>query len=317
MIVLGGEEEYLIDQDLEYFYRFRGYEVKTFDGGSITDDSFVSVCQTPNIDFDTLDLSKDVLVLKDAQELKTDKNLKAFFEKKYDAWAEKSRFHVFVYHGKVPAFWGKTRAQVRQHDKLKTWDSQNEVLDWLQSEVKSKGLRISPDLTKALYHVVGPDLYRLSSELKKLALYLGDGKEATQEDIRSVVTPGTSVALWDVTESVMRRDLKGALNRLSRVYRYAGEDPALPILSSMMKATEKALVARSMVEKGVSTDEVAASLNMHPYRYKMSLGLHVERNTVASLVLAMGVLANLEVELKRTPYRRTALELAIHQILSH
>ncbi len=314
VIVVGGEEEYFIDQDVEYFRRFKGYTLKEFDGSSVEDTAFVSASQTPSIDFEALTLSKDVLVLKDAQELRSDKALKAYFEK-YSEWKDTSRFHLVVYHGKVPSFWAKTQAQVRVHDKLKSWESQNEVLDWLQGEVKSRGIHLSPELVKSIYLVVGPDLYRLSSELKKLSLYL-DGKPGSQEDIRSVITPGTSIALWDVTESVMRRDLKGALNRLSRVYRYAGEDPSLPILSSLMKSTERTLVARSMVEKGSTPDEVATVLGMHPYRYKMSLGQHVDRNTVSDLTRAMGVLAQLEVSLKRTPYRRTALELAIHQLLT-
>ena len=136
VVVVGGEEEYFIDQDIAYFKKFKGYDVKSFDGETVSDAEFVSVSQTPNIDFETFEVGRDVLILNNAQELKTDKALKARFEK-YEGWGEKSRFHLIAYRGKVPAFWGKTKAQVRTHEKLKSWDTQNEVLEWLHNEVKS------------------------------------------------------------------------------------------------------------------------------------------------------------------------------------
>jgi DNA polymerase III delta subunit len=312
VVILGGEEHFLIDRDAEYFRKFAGYEVRSYDGEE-GEAEFLATSQSPSIDFETLTLEKSVLILTNAQDA-SEKALRARFEG-YDGWSDLTRFHVLVYYGKVPSFWSKHKTQVRVHEKLKSFASNNEVLDWLHSEVKSVGVKLSPELVRAMYSVVGPDLYRLASEVRKLNLYL-QGKEGTAADLKVILTPGSPLASWDISESVMLRDLKGALNRLSRVYRYASEDPSLMILGSLVKSVEKTLVAKSLASRGLPPEEVATALGMHPFRYKTAMAAQVERNSLESLTHALQVLATLDFELKRTPYRRTALELAIHKLLT-
>ena len=303
-----------MDRDVEYVKKFKGYQVRNFDGSAIVDTEFVSASQTPNFDFETMGLSDDILCLVGAQDLKSDKAIKAYFDSSFTGWGDKSRLHLIAYEGKIPSFWSKTKAQIRNHDKLKSWGS--DVQDWVEAEIKSRSMVVSVDLVKALLGVVGTDLYRLSSELGKLEIYL-QGKPATQEDLKAIVTPGSNLMSWDIAERVLLKDLKGALNRLSRVYRYAGEDPSLAILGSLMKSTEKALIARALADKGLAADDIAATLGLHPYRYKMSIGLQVERSTREGLISAMRALAELDLSLKRTPFRRTVIELAIYQITTN
>ncbi len=88
------------------------------------------------------------------------------------------------------------------------------------------------------------------------------------------------------------------------------------ILGALIKSVERLFVARSMLDKGVSHDDIAGRLGMHPYRFKVSLLPQVERQTTSRLVSNMQMLSRLDVDLKRTSHRRTLVELAVYELAS-
>jgi DNA polymerase III delta subunit len=95
------------------------------------------------------------------------------------------------------------------------------------------------------------------------------------------------------------------------------DDPAMPVLYSMMKQAEKLFVTRAMLDAGVSHDDIAARLGMHPYRFKMSLLQQAGKHTKRRLASVMQNLCKLDVDLKRTSHsKRTLIEMAILDLAS-
>lgn len=312
-----GEEPFFLDQDLKLFGETKGYAITKLDGAEVSSSKVVQACVSSQINFDDLDNTPPNLVIVDnVNKLKVEKALKGYL----DSLDPKDLSVILVgvfRSASVTGVWSKlgSKAVVREHKKLKTWDNNNEVAKWVQDEALRVGLKIDSRVSQAMYQVAGDDLYRLSSEIHKLKLLIGKG-EVTLEHLNLVMTPSSTVASWDIADSVFNRNWKKALGQVSTVFRYATEDPSLMILGALIKGVERLFVARSLLDKGVSHDEVAGRLGMHPFRFKMSVLPQAEKQTTTRLISNMQMLSKLDVDLKRTSHRRTLVELAVYDLAS-
>lgn len=317
VVVSFGEEPFLLDRDLSLFRDQRNYAVTRLDGALVSEAAVISACETYEIDYeDPTNTKPRVVVLDNGHKIKPDKHLKSCLERR-DANDVSSVLAVVIRAATVPAFWTKlgSRVTLIERKKFKTWDDNNEVVKWILEEAKRLKLDLNIQIAKAMFQVDGDDLYRLSSELGKLKL-LVDKSSVTIAHLRLVMTPTSTVESWDVAEAAFLRNPKKALSLLSDLYRYAAEDPSLMILGALIKGVERIFVARSVMDKGAAPDDVAASIGMHPYRFKKSLLPQVEKQTVPRLVKAMQNLCKLDVDLKRTSHRRTLIELAVLDLAS-
>jgi DNA polymerase-3 subunit delta len=317
VVVSFGEESFFLDRDLKVFSSTPGYAITRLDGSEVSSSNVVQACVSTQINFDDLDNPPINLVIVDnANKLKVDKSLKSYLDG-LDS-KDTSAILVGVFRSaSVTGPWSKLgpKAEVREHKKLKTWDNNNEVVQWIQNETARVGLKVDSKVASSMFQIAGDDLYRLSSEIHKLKLLVGKGL-VTLEHLNLVMTPSSTVASWDVSDSVFHKNWKKALNQVSIIFRYAVDDPSLMILGALIKGVERLFVARSMLDKGVTHDEIAGRLGMHPYRFKMSVLPQAEKQTTARLVSNMQMLSKLDVDLKRTSHRRTLVELAVYDLAS-
>jgi DNA polymerase III delta subunit len=318
-VVSFGEAEFFLDRDFNQFRDQPSRSVVVLDGKAVTDDELASVCSTMMVDLDdTASTKPRVVILDNAHKFKPEKAMKAYAESKgpRDLGCVLA---AIVRSEKPLSFWLKLgdKATLHEHKKLKTWDNNNEVIKWLQDEAKSMKLGVDSRIAAIMYQIAGDDLYRLSSELRKLLLLLGPGVSVTVDHLKLVMSPGTTAEPWTVSEAAFEKNSKKALNALSSLYKHATEDPSLPVLYAMMRQAERLFVARSLLDRGAAPDDVAARLGMHPYRFKMSLLPLAGKHTLRGLSLAMQNLCKLDVDLKRTSHsRRTLLELAVLDLAS-
>lgn len=317
VVVSFGEESFFLDRDLKVFGSIPGYAITRLDGSEVNSSKVVNACVSSQINFDDLDNPPVNLVIVDnANKLKVDKSLKSYL----DGLDPKDMSAILVgvfRSASVTGPWSKLgpKAEVREHKKLKTWENNNEVVQWIQNETARVGLKVDVKVALAMFQVAGDDLYRLSSEIHKLKLLVGKGV-VTLEHLNLVMTPSSTVASWDVADSVFHKNWKKAMSQVSTIFKYAVDDPSLMILGALIKGVERLFVARSMLDKGVTHDEIAGRLGMHPYRFKMSVLPQAEKQTTERLVSNMQMLSKLDVDLKRTSHRRTLVELAVYDLAS-
>ena len=316
-IVSFGEEEFLLDRDLQSYRSQPDRTVTILDGDGLEDHDLVTICETNIIDLDDPAATKPrIVVVDDAQEVKAEKALRAYVEKK-DSKDLSVVLALIVRDPKLPSIWTKlgSKGAVREHKKFKTFETNNEVVKWMLEEARSIGLSLDSRTATGIFQVVGYDLYRISNELQKLLLLAGSGVPVTIEHIKLVLTQGNSVEPYHVADAVAAKDPKKAMNALSSLYRTTGEDPAVPVAYSLMRQVEKLLVARTMLDRGAGPEEVAGQLNMHPWRCKSFFLPLVGKHTRDGLIRAMHRLCKLDVEIKSGSLsKRTRLELAVLSI---
>lgn len=318
-VVSFGEEDFFLDRDLTQFKDQPNRTVVMLDGAETSDHELASICSTLIVDFDDPANTKArVIVVDNANKFKPDKAMKAYAEGK-DVKDIGAVLCLIVRSEKPVVFWSKlgAKATLREFKKLKTWDNDNQVVKWLQDEAAGMKLSIDSRIARIMFEVAGADLYRLSSELQKLLLLVGAGVPVTLDHLRLIMTPGSTATPWSISDAAFNKNAKKALNDLSLVYKHATDDPSILVMSALMRQAEQLFIAKGMLDKGSSPDDVASRLGMHPYRFKMSLFPIAGKHTQRGLVAAMQNLCKLDVELKRTSQsRRTLVELAVLNLSS-
>lgn len=314
-IVFYGQEEWFLDQDIERSRAWKGRAAVLLDGEGMPDHEVVSICETAPTD----GLPR-VVIVDNANRLKGDKALARYIEEKSPTDAS-TVLVAIIRSEKLPEVWSKAgkKGRVSEYKKLKTWDSNNEVVKWLESEVKGLNRRFAPNVAMALFNAIGHDLHKLSNEIRKLCLIVPSGGSISIEDVRLVVAPSPTSDPFQIADAVMMKDMRKAMNGLAHVYRNSKDEGEANIfvVSALIKALEKTFLARHILDRGGSDEDVATRLSMHPWRCKTQFIPQVKRHSSADLARHLGLLCRLDMDIKG-PLRskRTLVELAVVTIAS-
>ncbi len=309
-----GEEDLFLDRDLARARQFPGREVTVLDGAGLTDHDLVSCLETMTIDYgDPTASSLRAVVVDDAQKIKGDKVLKKYIQDKVSE-DDSVVLVVAIRSEKLPALWAEAgkKGKVENRKKLKTYDSNNEVIGWIQDEARRLGVLTEDKIAALIYEYVGQDLYRLSNELQKLTLLAGKGNAITVEHLRLTLSLSATAEPYQVADHASGKNVRRALDTLSLLYKNGSDDPSIPTTNSLMKAVERLLVARSLLDRGASEDDVAARLAMNVWRCKSYFLPQVRLHTAGALKEAMVRLCGVDMQMKTSAAsRRTALELMV------
>lgn len=305
-LVAFGGENFFLDRDIERARHWANRKPELLDGNGLTDYKLVSLCEERS------EVPKTVIV-DDAQKVKGDKALREYFGLKTPT--DLSVVLVGILRSeKLPELWSSLgpKAKVYERKKLKTWDTNNEVLKWLAEEATRLGVAFEKDLDKFFYQNVGGDLYRLSSELRKLALLVGPTEKVGKKHLQLVTSPSPSADPFQVAEAAISKDPKRAMNALSVLYKNEGDDSFVLVVHALMKQVEKALIVRRLLDKGMAEDEIAATVGMKPWPFK-NFALPVARkHDSGSLIRHMDRLCKLDVQVKGPARsKRTLIELTV------
>jgi len=304
-----GSEPFLLDRDLEVARSTKDRQATVLDGEDLTDEQLVTLCESTPWD------EHDRIIIVDNAQKVVGKALAAYVDAKAPADVD-TVLVAIIRSDKLPEVWGKAAAKGRLvvHQKLKTWDNNNEVVRWTIREALSLELTLSEELAGVLFNQLGGDLYRIYGELQKLKLICGSGK-VTREQIVSVLSPSPKPDPLEVAEATVNKDLRAAMFLLSGCYRAMGDEANVPVASSLVKQVEKLLVARSLLDQGADETAIGPALDLHPYRCKVHVLPRARKHTVPQLVSYMRTLRRLDVEVKGPSLsKRTLVELAVYSI---
>jgi DNA polymerase-3 subunit delta len=112
------------------------------------------------------------------------------------------------------------------------------------------GLALDAEAQALIAEIGGGDLYRVESEIAKLAAWAGrePGRTLTTRDIAEVVVGSASFSGWEVASALLRADRGEALAALRKLLD-GGEEP-LRLLGGLASRARAMLQARAMVARG-------------------------------------------------------------------
>ncbi len=135
-----------------------------------------------------------------------------------------------------------------------------EMLPWIESWARSRGLSIERDAAQYVWQSLGSDLQTISNELQKAVIGLQAGKTITLEDVRAVVGDFREYTSFDLAEAIGRKDVERALQALHRLIQ-EGEQP-VGLLAMVHWNFRRLLRAKAMEEAGAGFEEIKRKLSV-------------------------------------------------------
>lgn len=147
--------------------------------------------------------------------------------------------------------------------------SGSQLISFIKQEVEKLKRTIGSAAINTLITRTNSDLWRISSELHKLAMAISEGEEINDKLVKENITGVFDENIFALTDAISARNKKLALRLLEEQY-LAGlsEDYILVMLLRQFKIL---LRIKSAVLANLSATQIASELKIHPYVIKKSL----------------------------------------------
>src|SRR5580698_5253635 len=201
---LEGEEEFFIDQ-LVGFAEHRiltqaeaEFNLTVFYGKDADWASVINACRRY-----PMFSERQVVVLKEAQQLKDIEKLEAYIDKPLSST-------IFVVAYKEKKVDGRSRLAKLLKEKAELFTTKkmydNQLPEWTAELIRSKGYGISQKALLLLVDHIGNDLSRINNEVEKLLVNLAGRNQITEDDIERYVGISKEYNVFELQDAFARKD---------------------------------------------------------------------------------------------------------------
>ena len=156
---------------------------------------------------------------------------------------------------------------------------------------------------------VGSDLLLLENEAEKLKIYKYEDKKIDENDVLSAINKNIELDIFSLIDNIVLKHKNEALEIYNEMVKYGEE----PIKIMIMLANQFRLMyqVKLMHKKGYSEKDMASTLEIHPYRIKLSFEKS-RKFDEKRLIDLLDELSNLDNKIKMSEIdKKLALELFI------
>jgi DNA polymerase-3 subunit delta len=188
----------------------------------------------------------------------------------------------------------KLLAAVKESGEVHTFEQPTgkALVGWVVGQAKRLGLDLPEDLARNLTDRCSGDKIRLTSEIEKLALYVGEGK-VTREDVEALCPPDVRSNIFAFVDSLAAGDRGKALKSLEDLI--STGEPPLRVTYMVRRQFGLVARARALSERGASQREVASELKVPPF---VARKLEEQAQGLEDLERALALVLDLERGLK-------------------
>lgn len=258
---LEGEEEFFINEVVDYAEHHilneseKSFNLSIFYGKDAEWAEVVNACRRYPMLSD-----KQVVVLKEAQAMRNIERLESYIDKPLT-----STMLVVAYKNKKVD--GRTKLAKLLKDRgvllttKKLYD--NELPEWTQQLIKSKGYNINRKGLILLIDHIGNDLSRLNNEIDKLALNLLNRSTITEDDIENYVGVSKEFNVFELQHAIATRDLYKAI----RIINYFEANPKAAPMQLILPSLYNFFSKVQMVYSSPGRDEksVASAIGVNNF----------------------------------------------------
>ncbi|GKV68026.1 hypothetical protein NCCP2716_05240 [Sporosarcina sp. NCCP-2716] len=178
---------------------------------------------------------------------------------------------------------------------------------WIQQQAKSLDLTITRETADHLVGTAGENMMQLSKEIEKIAAYM-DGAGTITEDVIDLLVPRSpETEIFRLTDAYVSGNRAKTLAVYHDLLR-SGEEP-IAMASLIAGQVRLMLHVGSLKKKGYHQQQIASTLNVHPYRVKLVMSSRFVPNE-QRLLHVLDRLAAVDLKLKTTSgNRERVLEL--------
>jgi len=133
---------------------------------------------------------------------------------------------------------------------------------WIMARSRAHGKRLVGDTATKLAEYIGVNLPVIDQALLKLSLYVGDRDTITGDDVDALIEDLPVTTIFKLTDAVGSKSPGRALRLLDNLLAQNNE-PSY-IVSMIRWALERLIMARTLLDQGLSPPEIGKTLRMQP-----------------------------------------------------
>ena len=142
------------------------------------------------------------------------------------------------------------------------------LFKWLSDEAAKEGAVYTKEGHAQLLSMVGTNMALLVNEIKKLALYAGDGQQIDAKVVENLASRSLESDVFAMVNRIMERNLDGAYKLLADLLKQK-EDP-IKLIALVTRQIRIAFQAESYRLEGYTQNQVVSRLKLHPYAVKIA-----------------------------------------------
>ncbi|MGC8575251.1 MAG: DNA polymerase III subunit delta [Caldisericum sp.] len=237
LIILLGEDHYLKDQIVKkYVDRIFGNNSNNLDfvkltGGSLTYQEFINVITSPPF------FSLKFVLVKDGEQIP-----KQNLQKLTSASIPDFTKVILIINQKDVSIPKGNFIIVKDYTA-----PLNQIEIWIEKKAKEYGKTITKDAIKELIRRLDTNFYALSTEIKKLAFYVGDRKEIRKETVLEIVKELGEEDIFEFVNAIMFSRRNDVLRMLDHFLKDQGQENL--ILSQVLKTLSIYLIVNDLKNK--------------------------------------------------------------------
>lgn len=147
--------------------------------------------------------------------------------------------------------------------------SEQEIKSWIQNQLHENYKDIKQDALNLFIELTGVNFNIVSQELDKISLFLGDRTTITKNDVSLIINRSLEQNVFLLTEFIQKNQKDKAI-QLVRDLIIMKEEP-IKLLALITSNYRLYYQCKILSQKGYSGQQIAKTVNAHPYRVKLAL----------------------------------------------
>ena len=186
------------------------------------------------------------------------------------------------------------------------------VPGWIEERARRSGVSLSPGAARLLADLVGNNLWLVSQELNKLALYALD-RRIEEEDVRALVASAREAGVFSMVDAVIEGRLDQAMRMVEQLMEQGASVPYL--LTMIARQYRHLLIAKELSLARLPPEEIGTRLEIRsdfPLRKVLE---QAARYSIPQIEASYRRLLEADVGIKRGVYaEELALEMLLHDL---
>lgn len=174
--------------------------------------------------------------------------------------------------------------------------SKKEYPNWVKKSFKDKGQLATDNAARLLIDGVGYNLSRLSNEIEKISLFYKDRAEISEEDVSALVCQSCDKNIFDLVDSMSRKDANSALVEFKHLVEEGGDPPQL-IFHMIVRQFRLLIKTKSLVDRDLTDQAISKELKI-PFFVAKKLRQQARNFSAQKLQAIYGLLAEVDLALK-------------------
>jgi DNA polymerase-3 subunit delta len=176
--------------------------------------------------------------------------------------------------------------------------------------VKAAGKKIGSHAARLLLEISGRDLRSLSSEIEKLATYVGEREMIEKEDVEKLASSGEIIS-FSLLNALREKNLSRALEVYAGLVR--NKEEAVPLLALLATQFRMLLQVKSLQNRRMDSYAIAKELKSSPFFVKKSLEA-ASHFSLEELLQSLDLLHEADIKLRSGENQTGIMELLFAEL---